>query len=563
QRTFLFLLLLATLSCAPPPRPVVAPPSPVAHFAPDGRAQRVVLMSFDGLGADALAAQQDLPHFAALANEGTSARVVPVTPTATAVAHVAILTGADPQTNGIVGNRFHLAGTAPEQVAMGMDIDSDVETIVEAARRQGKRVGSISFPTLDGSTPRRAADFGLVWTRSLTPSRIIHLTRADFHREWVPPTWSARPQRRTSYSPIMRSRIEWSVPQRGRVDVDLVAYDTTDDWTANYDTFFIEDGDHEVAPDAKGWFRIAERLNGALYGSWSKLTAASPALDVTIYWGSIARTEAHPESFRQLIENELGFWPGAPDEHLAAEWLAGRDGIDDTTAIEQMDRLANYLADATLLTIQRMPFDLLLAYEPAVDEAMHQYLLPRGARVQRAAFVTSDVIAGRVADALDPSRDALVVTGDHGLAAIDTEVHLNALLGNAYPHWRAYGSGNNAHLYRAGGPDDTAAVVKLLTDSGYFERVETKTPQHHRNAGDIIVYAYPNIALSMSDQPPVRVTPDYFGQHGGLNTHREFHTVLFALGAGVTHKDAGEIQQTWIARYVSMLLGIEPPKAAQ
>ncbi|HYO75293.1 MAG TPA: alkaline phosphatase family protein, partial [Thermoanaerobaculia bacterium] len=197
RRLLPFLLVL--VSCAPAVTDTTAPrvtPPRSPQFATTAVAPRVVLLSFDGLGADALAQQRNLAAFERLAREGMSARVINVNPTLTVPSHVSMLTGADPQRHGIIANRFHLAGRPPEEVARGINLDPDVESIIEAARRQGKRVGSVSFPTIDNSTPRRSADFGLAWSYPLVPARLVELTRADFKREWVPPTWTARPQRR-------------------------------------------------------------------------------------------------------------------------------------------------------------------------------------------------------------------------------------------------------------------------------------------------------------------------------------------------------------------------------
>ena len=554
MRRPLSLLFLLALSCAPATPPPQAVPQP-PQFAATSVARRVVLLSFDGLGADALSREQNLPSFERLAREGASARVINVDPTHTAPSHVSILTGADPQRTGVVSNRFHLPGTPIEQTARGLMQDSDVETLVEAARRQGKRVGAVSFPTIDNVTPRRTADFGMVWTTPLVPARIVTLTRADFRREWVPPTWNERPQRRQSFSPVQRARIEWSVPRSIRLDVYLVAYDTTDDGRANYDAYFIEEGEREIAADDRGWFAISRQTGDGLHGSWSKILDATPALDVTIYWGSISRNDAWPESFRTLLDEEVGFWPGAPEEEL---------DVDVDTFIEQLERLADFYTGAQTMTIARMPFDLLLAYQAEIDVAAHEFLgAPDGEEVLRAAFVAADRAVAAIAEELQPD-DALVVTGDHGLVVADREVRLNTLLADRgfAPRWRAYSSGAHAHLYRFSEPDDTDAVAAMLTESGHFELVKKKTADAHRHSGDLMAWGFPNVAVVAEDLAPAVVTPEPHGQHGGLNIHRELHPPLFAIGQGVPIGSFGEIAQTKIARFVSGLLGIEAPAAA-
>jgi hypothetical protein len=555
MRKLLSPVLLLAFACSPaaPPAPKVAPVAP--QFSPVGVAERVVLVSFDGLGADALARQTNLPAFESLVRDGAAARSIPVNPTVTSSTHVSILTGADPQKHGIVSNRFHLAGTVPEITSRGMDTTIDVETLVAAARRQGKRVGAVTFPTVDATSPERTADFGIVWKPSLTQAKVLVLTRANFKREWVPPTWTQRPQRRTSFSPVMRARVEWSVPKVARADIDIVAYDTTDDAKENYDTYRVETLDRELPLDANGWFAISQPTQSGVAGSWSKILETQPTLDVRLYWGAISRTTAYPDSYRDTLDREVGFWPGTPDEV---------SDIDAATFAQQIDRIADFVTRAQTLTIRTMPFDLLLAYQPQVDEAQHNFL-GYDESVIRRAFESADRAVQALRASLDPTHDALVVTGDHGLVGFDREVRMNRLLTERgfAPRWRAYVSGSAGHLYRFDGADDGDAVVKMLTETGFFERIERKSAAHHRNAGDIIATAHPSVELSASAEAPIVAEPESYGHHGALNTHRELHTVAFAVGAGVPRGSFGEISQTRIARFVAGLLGIQPPNAAE
>lgn len=554
----LSLALLFLLACSPAtaPAPAVAPPQAQqrpAAFAPIGNAQRVVLLSLDGFSADRFASMTDLPTFTWLQNGATAtARIVPVNPTHTSVTHTSILTGATPERHGIVSNRFHLPGTAMETTTRGMDVEPDVETLIDAAKRAGKRTGCISFPTLNAATPRRTCDYGVAWTMPLVPARTLTLTRDDFKREWVPPTWTAREQRRRSFSPIMRARVEWSVPEVTVVaDVDFVAYDTTDDRTVNYDAIYVEVNNEELTPDANGWFAISRRAGDDLYGSWSKVLTATSSLDrVTVHWGEISRNEAWPGAFKQIINDTVGFWPGEPDSSAEADVF-----------IQQSTRLAEHLSRVQTLALQRMPADLVLLYLPGLDAAEHHHF--DDPQVVRAAYVDADRALNQLARQLDWSRDALVLTGDHGIHAMNVELRMNRLLADGgFTNWRAYASGSHAHLYRFGGADNSDAVVQHLTAQPHLERVEKKSAASHRNSGDVIVYARPNVILSQSfDAPAVAPAPNP-GQHGGLNHHRELHTLFFARGAGIAASSFGEISQTRVARYVAQLLGMAPPASA-
>jgi hypothetical protein len=550
------LLLLSLASCVTPPgRPSPAGVGPAQSLTATSTASRVVLLSFDGLGADQLAAQQGLTAFTALRSEGTTARVIPVSPTATSTTHVSILTGADPQRHGIVSNRYHRAGTPLDQVTSGKTDDIDAESIVEAARRQGKRVGAVPFLSVDGRNETRRADFGLVWTSSLTRGKTIRLTRADFRREWLPPTWSGPAQSASSFSPVMRARIEWSAPKKVRRDVDITAFDTTDDQIENYDRYVIETEDGEVRPDASGWFAITRPTDEGLFGSWSKVLSTAPDLTVELYWGAISRTEAYPDSFRRMLDADAGFWPGNPDE---------QSDIDPATFEQQIVRLSEFLSRAQVLTLEKMDFDLLLAYQPPIDQAAHNFL-DYDADVIHRSFETADRALAAVRSRLDLTRDALVVVGDHGVAAIEREVRVNRLLAELgfAARWRAVTYGGVAHLYRNGEPDDGEALRAALEKSGYFERIDVRQANWHRNSGQLIAWAPPGTDLSDSSEAPVVGERRSYGHHGALASHRELQTVLLAAGRGVPGGPIGDVAQTRIARFVCTLLGITPPLAAE
>lgn len=572
-------LLVLAIRCASAP----APPPAAPPFAPAGTAARVVLISFDGLAADDVEAYG--PTLAHLATAGTEVRrIIPVNPTETFPTHVAILTGAPPEKNGIVANRFHLPGTPMTQTTRGVEANIDSETIVEAARRSGKRVGSIAFATLDGTTPRRSADFGLPFAQTILPSRTVVLERNDFHAAWLPPGWGTPPSSRRSFSPVMRARREWPGPEGQRSDLDVVAYDTSDDQTVNYDTLAIEIDGHETTIDASGWFPRRWPSPEGLCGSWSKILSADPSLQrVTIYLGAVSRSRAYPESFRKLMEDENGFWPGSPDEVSIRRTISGEPGIDAETFIEQNDRLSRYLERATTIALTRMPCDLLLTYQTAVDVAQHQFRIvldsqknatpanrATGERVRAAAFAAVERVVVTVSGQLDPQHDALLITGDHGLAAVDTEVHLAPLLREwrLADHWYSFGGGNVADFYRDSGSEGAEVLIRKLrelrTPDGQpvFERVERKTAGMHPNSGDVIGYAWPHIVLSAADGETF-VQPPYYGQHGGLSSHHEFHTLFVAWGAGVAKERFESQPQTRIARYVARLLGIPPPKDAE
>ncbi|HEV8432542.1 MAG TPA: alkaline phosphatase family protein, partial [Thermoanaerobaculia bacterium] len=546
----LALILAGCAATAPAPAPVQTPPPPpgltTAHAA-----QRVILVSFDGLSADRAASA---PAFQRMTAHAT--RVVPVNPTLTSSTHAAILTGLPPEKTGIVSNQFHKPGTRPEQIARGLVTDIEGDTLVDVARNAGKRTGCIQFPFLDWLSPRRSCDFGIAYSANMTRSRMVHLRRDDFHAEWLPPAWGAPAPRHPSFSPVMRARIEWSVPDRAREAFDLAAYDTTNDNVTNYDTFYVESRSGESRIDATGWFALSTHLDDGLYGSWSKVMRADPALEsVTVYIGPVAHADAHPDSFRDALEANLGFLPAAADELSARDWLAGKEGIDPATFSDEVDRLAAYLTNVTLFSMKRMQFDLLLSYDQVLDQTQHQFahdVDPQRETVQR-AYAAFDRSVAALTAAIDPIRDAIVITGDHGFAPTDVEVRLDPILP---PGWRAFVNGSVAHLYRFSGDADVVSVLTNLRapdGSPVFERVERRGPSSHPKSGDVVAYTYPRFGLQ-SGAGPLFTPVTASGQHGGLNTHPELHTTLGASGVGITPQRVDVLQQTDVARFVRQLM---------
>jgi predicted AlkP superfamily phosphohydrolase/phosphomutase len=569
------------------------------RLAPVGHASKVILISFDALTGDTverLSAEHAFSNdgFEKMRREGTFARVVPVTPTQTSVTHVSMITGALPRVTGILGNNFHHQGAPVTQVASGFSMPIGAETIVEAARRQGKRVGVLAFPSFDATNDRRQGDWGLVYTRPVTKGSLVHLTRKDFVA--APDAGPCR----ASFSPPLRARIPWVLAVRGQGtsrDVDLWACDSTDDGTVNYDDTRVRIGDEDIPLDPQHWFPISARIEeggeSRLYGSWSKLLRLDPRLErVAVYFGSISRNDGYPAELTRAVDAAAGFNPGPPDLDAAKVWLATGDGLDPESFVEQVDRLAAFHSASTIAAMKTETFDLLLLYESIVDESQHQFLLTApdqeystpsnraaAAHVVRDAFAAADRGVATILAAVPPGT-AMIVTGDHGMAPAVYDVRLNQLLidwglaqaskGALGPdsRWGAYGSGENVQLYRFAGTDDSAALIDRLQrlqgpdGTAVFERVERRTSADHPDAGDLLAYTHTRYVINMTlGDPFVKLVT--YGQHGGLNLHHELHTAVFAVGPGVAHAHPAPVQQTKLARYIAELLGIEAPRNAE
>lgn len=590
-RIVLPFIVFASLSCSQAPPPASLPTTVLEQAPP-----RAVLVSFDGVGFDALA-----DHSAALGSdgwnrirrEGTTARMIPVNPTLTAVTHTAMATGAEPSRSGVVSNTLHLPGTAPADWTSGFDVPIEADTIWQAAARAGKRVGAITYPGLDGTTPERTADFGLIYSQPVSRSSIETISRSDF----APDPLLAR---RVSFSPTLVSRQTWRWALGDRnfaSEIDLIAIDTTNDGQNNYDDFVVRHGEGEFEVGDDRWFPLSvdvdEGGSAHRFGSWSKILRFDPELNsVVLYWGAVSRNRGYPESFRRMIDTEVGFWPGPPDDWAAGRWLASREGIDPETFIQQFERFSDFFTRATLLAMKRMRWDLLLSYQPIVDEAEHQWLLvldrqlhstlenrAAGAAVRTAAYQTFDHAVARHAAALEPDT-ALVIVSDHGLIPLHTGVRINAILAdwgyaraegrNPAPDtpWAAYSSGGAAHLHRFGEPafgevDELIQRLReLRSPEGeiVFERVGRAEPPAHPREGTIVAYLVPGFTFQSGADGDPFTKSTYFGQHGYLNHHPALHPIFGAWGRGVSARESEAIDQRSVPSWLARLLGIDPPR---
>ncbi|HVR41937.1 MAG TPA: alkaline phosphatase family protein [Thermoanaerobaculia bacterium] len=587
------LLLAVFAGCASVPPPAAPPPDPPPAS--------VVFISFDGVAWDELESVRARGVLGAdgwqrIRREGLASRLIPVNPTLTSVTHVSMATGASPHVTGIVSNVIHPPGTPPGTTTSGFTAPIEADTIWEAARRAGRRVGTITYPGLDGTDPSRTADFGLIYTQPVHRSRIETIDRSRFVPE---PRIEA-----LSYSPAQVAALSWSWTRSDdeiSMPVELVAIDTTDDGEVNYDDFVVRHGGElvEVGPDR--WFPLSvgmpEEGSEHRFGAWSKILSFEPDLEsVVVYWGAVCRTRGYPESFRAMIDRDVGFWPGPPDDWGAGRWLEAREGLDPETYLEQVDRFSSFFTRATLLAMERMEFDLLLSYQPIVDETEHQWHLVNdrqtwsteanrvtARRVRDGAYRIFDGALARTIEAIGPG-ETLVVVSDHGMAALDTAVRINGVLvdwgfaraaanGGIDPNsrWAAFTSGGAAHFHRFGPrvEGERERLIRSLTELRspdgvpLFERVEPAGPASNPRAGEIEAYLRPRFGFTSGTRGERFVPTRYFGQHGYLNHHPEMHAIFGVWGQAAAGQSPAATSQTALAGWISSILGFEPPRDAE
>jgi hypothetical protein len=608
------LLALGAVACggaAPPPD--TAPRSGAAAAA--ARPRRVVLISLDGAGAADLHRYYEQGEFDRVRGlrrffeDGVvAAGLVPVNPTLTSTNHASLATGALPSRTGIVSNTVHLPGTPLGEMVRGFDIPIDVETLWEAARRQGKRVAVATWPSVDWTDDRRSADYGFVFVNDPEhPARVVTLgpkVWGDSHHE--DRTWTE------SHSPVRAAQVTIEGGDGAPLTYGLHAVDRSDDGAVNYDALEIRREVEDTSPERLAAGEWAELEDDPRFGGDDegpavrgvKLLELAPDLSrVRLYFGGSFRTRAYPhEHLVDMLRSGLR-WPGAPDDdHLEAGW-AGQPGIDLATWVEQARRFGDFYGSAWLSLAADDGWDLALLYLPMIDEAGHQLLLvsPEQAGYSRERMVAFDnarravwrVVDGVIARlyAGEVMADtAVVIVSDHGMAPIHSAFDPNVLLRRegllatddsgevqaaGTTAWAANAS-TSAHVYLRqdlAGAARRALVARLARLFAEFASagkrpVARVAPRHemaalgldHPRSGDLVLFAAPGWKLDNfldGDEPVWPTGEGEYGAHGYLNDVPAMEAIYLALGPGIGRGRIGKVRNTEVAGKVAALLGIE------
>ncbi len=267
---------------------------------------------------------------------------------------------------------------------------------------------------------------------------------------------SYSPPKTFSLKPVARRGTETFAPVR------FVLLDTTNDGRRNYDRVAILNDRGGLAASARAgeWFSLAETPGerdgekDVLAGRWGKVLALTPDLSaVSVYLGGLHVTRANPEDFRKTLDRRAGFWPGSPDPVL----LAGKRP-DNRTFLEQAERFTDFLITAFEVARRRGDWDLLLAYQPLLDQGGHAFswtdprhpgytedLAARGSLAMQRLWRAADrAAAAYLRFARDGDGDVFLVS-DHGIRPVYRSVRIHELLqrgGFLQPN----GTGVTAHV---------------------------------------------------------------------------------------------------------------------
>ncbi|MBI2957087.1 MAG: alkaline phosphatase family protein [Acidobacteria bacterium] len=519
------------------------------------------------------------------------------------------LTGTYPDRHGIVSNRFHAVDQPLSESSSGFDATVEAETLWEAARRQGKRVVCVAG-FADGTTPERSCDFTLAYGQAAGRSAVVALApTGDAAQRWKLGGAKFERSRELQAKPDSPAALGFQLEGGAPLGLYALAADTVADGAERYDTLWLDfDRDltngYAAKLGASAWVPVVLPVSDAspAAGAWVKaLELAGDLSQVRVYLGAPYRNRGAPSRYLTALESEIGFWPGNPDNDSL-----GRGLIDEATWFEQAERLSNYIRDAVLFSLRHYDFDLLLTYQPLIDEASHLFLLRDrrqpgyedeekraryAAHIER-SYQTVDRNLRALVEAAS-RRARFVIASDHGMVPVHTRVAVNALLAQAgfrlarddTAEVRAYTSASTAHIYVNLAGRERGGVVAREELSAYVERIVGACRQlrgpggepvfdyvltreelnrvrlgHPERAGDVWVNARPGYTLSgsLDTEQPV-LAPVGGGQHGYAGAVRPVRAIFFAAGPGIPHLRVKPMRSVDVAATVSALLEIDSP----
>ena len=418
---------------------------------------KVVVISVDAVRFDhitQLAVEGQLPNIAKLMSSGIYAEMVVVFPTATAVSHAAISTGAPPGVNGIVGNSIHLPNTSVTSTTSGFSgFNLLSEPIWMTADRYGLKSIVVSFPQ---STPRawnvsrsilfNFYDASAAFTASTlyTTNRIIGgATYIDFTNatEWI--------NVEKVFGSVVRA-----------LESSIKIGDTT--WylylaDLNGDDFYDK---LAIAPEKdllKAYAILSE-------GEWSnpinttivyankvytisplfKAIKLNPVSDFRLYRGLTRPFEATwynnadvAWSVWNNVFTKTGTFTDGDYVGLTRGWF------NEETYIETVNYTNRLFAEWTVFMIKNYEWDLILTYTPVIDNVYHQFLglvdpsMPyydsEKAKYYWDLIVRTykivDEFVGAVLESVPPDT-VVILLSDHGQVPIKKIVYINGILCN-------------------------------------------------------------------------------------------------------------------------------------
>jgi predicted AlkP superfamily pyrophosphatase or phosphodiesterase len=493
------------------------PALPAFRFPFVRKRTKAVLLSVDGAAAWVLedaVKRGVMPRLAALRSSGAVARAVSGWPPKTAVGHATLYTGAWSDVHGIVGNDVPAPGRSVVESDSGYDsLHLKAEPIWVTAARQGLQVTVAAatqvYPFAPFTDERRfGGNFG--WNLVLLDGyQALDATDALYGAADLKPrppgSWLG-----PLPAHVGEVREVELVVEDARVDGLL--YDDPKDPVTGFDTLYLGlDRDPSsgitlkpvpVQPGkADGFVPLRMHMGGGESPVFFRLYSLSPdGKELLLYRTPVQLIRAHPARVEEPALQASGGFVGNgaswqyQDGRLGPPIGSGGDGTAERRYLETAALVARQYTRLTDFAFDKTPWDLLLAYLPYPDEALHTWLgvldpntpghdPALAARIQPfmdEALRLTDAFIGHVADRAARAGAVMAVSTDHGMEGVSRTIRPNVAL--------------------------AAAGLLALDAQGAVDLARTQAVYFRGNAGEVLINraGLPGGIVTPEQEPGVR-----------------------------------------------------------
>lgn len=425
-------------------------------------AEKVVVISIDAARADItyrLASEGLLPAFKRIMDFGAYAEGMVVSfPSATAVSHAVISTGAPPKVTGITGNSIHLVGTPVYKTVSGFDGRNLLaEPLWITADRQGLKAVVAAFPQ---STPsawegkvNRAILFNpydaFIWPISYSKLYTTNtsISAASYVSLEVATNWSNLDKLGNVYRALetniyMGDDLWW-----------VLVYDSDGDLKLDHVALVPHEKDAEKAIAVLAEGEWSAPLNTTItYNNVTYVVAPLFKLikadenDFRLYRALMRPLNAawyNNETLARAIWNNVVVKTGMITD--GDWWALTHEWIDLNTYMETVHYANEFFKSFTEYLIKNTNWDLLMTYTPIIDNVYHQVLgltdpsMPYFSEELNEtawdcivkAHEWADELVATVLNNVDLSNTAVIVISDHGQWSVKKLVYINSILKDA------------------------------------------------------------------------------------------------------------------------------------
>ncbi len=425
-------------------------------------ADKVVIISIDAARADftyKLASEGILPGFKEIMDNGVYAKGMIVSfPSATAVSHAVISTGAPPGITGITGNRIHLPGTKVYNTVVGFNGKYLLaEPLWVTLDRQGLTAVVAAFPQ---STPS-------AWEGKVNRSILFN----PYDSFIWPISYS---KLYTTNSSVDKATVIQFSQASGWNNTDVIgnvvsAYESViymgdDKWY-----LYLADLNGDNYPDKLAIVPYTKDLSKAVAilkeGEWSDpinttITYNGKTYIVAPLFKAINLSLTNFRLYRSLMRpfnddwfnNKTIAWNVWNNVVVKTgmitdgDWYGLVHGWFDTDTYMETVHYANeFFKEFTLYLLKHTNWDLLMAYTPIVDNVCHEFLglidpnMPYYDPEKASkywnyiveAYKWADEIVKAILDNVDLDETVVIVVSDHGQWPVKKLVYINSILEQA------------------------------------------------------------------------------------------------------------------------------------